>query len=257
MTDVRQEAEQQHYRTAVDLLQRCATNPANPQTGRCGQYLAKLRATGLPLEAALAQSWAQERAGLQEKERAQRAANLRASSDPWEKLLLFSDLCAGAIQPIREDEAQQVGADAFVALGECAALVDPTCMAVYGDLILRGAEGLAPQERDRARRRAVHWLKQAARHGDEPSRAALATLGEEAPASELAPDLTIEPLRPDAAGDPEAAKRLALHRQAIRDYRALGETRRRAELPVWSELFSKFVCEKPGAGEAQIYTRCW
>jgi TPR repeat protein len=194
-----------------------------------------------------------------ENERATYAENLakmRASKNPWDKYLLFSALSAGTIEPLDPDEITRTAREAFAGFGECAKETDPSCMDMYGELILRGADTLDAKGKTEARRKALYWLTLAARYGYEPARKVLVSEGADIPT----PDLAMEKLQKEAnniaMNTQISAERIARDK-AARDYELIRETRRQTEQMIWANLFPKMVnCTSNKIG-SYTYTNCW
>jgi TPR repeat protein len=244
------------YQQAAIRLERCAAND-NPV---CVQRLAALKATGMSVENALRDEAriAKERKELEAQKLAfaQRIAKARTSNNPWDKYILFSELSAGTVEAIDADEPSRVAKEAFAGFGDCAKTTDPSCMGMYGELILRGTDTLDPKSKVEARRKAIYWLALAARYGYEPARKALVSQGEDIPS----PDLAMEQLQKEAnviAKDSARNQERLRMEQAARDYEMIREARRQTEQMIWSNLFPKMVSCSSNTLGSNTYTRCW
>lgn len=187
---------------------------------------------------------------------AENLAKMRASQNPWEKYLLFSGLSAGTIDPLDPDEIARTAREAFAGFGACAKETDPSCMDMYGELILRGADSLEAKGKAEARRRALYWLSLAARYGYEPARKVLVSEGADIPS----PDLAMEKLQKEAnniaMNSQISAERIARDK-AARDYELVKETRRQTEQMIWANLFPKMVSCTSNKIGSYTYTNCW
>lgn len=248
------------FQQAAIRLERCASDPKNPDNDLCTKRLNALKGSGNSIAEALRQE-----ARLEDDRRAKdrqmlefskRTARMRQSTDPWDKYILFSELSAGTIEPIDDDEVTRVANEAFAGFGQCAKETDPSCMAMYGDLILRGTNSLESDAKVEGRRKALYWLKLAARYGYEPARKTLVAEGEDIPS----PDLAMERLQKEAnviAKNTLVEQQRQERERAARDYELIRESRQRTEQIIWSNLFPKMInCTANSLG-SYTYTRCW
>lgn len=247
------------YAHAAKRLVACA-NTTKGDGEKCKERYELLVKSGLPLVQAVE---FYHKGVLDEKvreirgsDRASRIDRLRASKDPWDKYLLFSELTTGSITPLNDLEIQSTAQDAFSGFAECAKQADPSCMAQYGELILMGVGELRGAESFEAKRKAFYWLRLAARYGYEQARRVLISNGEEVPT----PDLAMEKLQRDAnaiATNAALAHEHARRDQAAREYEMIREVRRQAEMRYWQSLFPTMVrCTSNTVG-GYTYTNCW
>jgi hypothetical protein len=244
-----------NYDQAAVMLENCAASSKNPEDRQfCANKLNSLKGSGSSVADALRME-ARKNSGLVETETL-RLARLRASNSPWDKYILFSELSAGAVEPIDPDETTRTAREAFAGFGDCAKETVPSCMSMYGELILRGEDSLDAKSKTEGRRKAMYWLKLAARYGYEPARRALVSEGEDIPT----PDLAMERLQREAnviAKDAAINQDRAQREQAARDYEKLRESRRQTEQMIWANLFPKMVSCSANTMGSYTYTRCW
>jgi len=246
------------FSQAAERLDRCVRNSKNPDHKRCVERKEGLK-KGMTIEAALREEVrvANERADEEKRRRdfLERIDELRQSKNPWDKYLLFSELSAGNVEPRDPQEATRLASEAFAGFGECAKGADPSCMGMYGDLILRGLDSLPSNEKVEARRKAVYWLTLAARYGYVSARRLLIGEGENVPS----PDLAMEQLQKEAnsiAKDTVATQERLGREQAVRDYELIREQRRRTEQMIWANVFPKLVSCTSTAIGSSVYTNC-
>lgn len=245
-----------NYSQAAIRLERCAGRPMGRDPELCEDLITRFNKTGLSLEEAIRLEYERELEERARQEEQSRIAGLRASRDPWDKLILAVDIQAGIVKAEYTGEDADLIQKAFFGFGKCAKQGKPACMTQYAQMILYGTGELTSEEKESAKEKVKYWLTLAARYGDQIARKLLISIEEEIPT----PDLSMEQLQKDAntIARRYAEERIIMEKkQAYYNERMLNEVERTNFINSMNTFFPKTVnCTSQSIG-GTTYTNCY